>query len=155
MKKKIILFIVFTIGLIIPFIPALTVIEMFFLLIPFAIIFVATLIYLVVSIFSSTINSHNALYIFSILPVLLLSQLVSGFTVDKIQRARSELVIQNIQQIKSKTGNYPEKYNVPVGIEYHKSINDTNFVISYSRGFMVIEKFNSDNGKWISYGWND
>ncbi len=155
MKKKLILLGVFVMGVIMPFIPTLIIIEMFYLVIPFVLIFIATFIYFIVSIFSKKINRHNSLYIFSILPILILSQLVSGFTVDKIQRGRSDIVIQNIRQIKSKTGNYPEKYDVPIGIEYRKLKNEDNFEISYSRGFMVTEKFNSDNGKWISYGWND
>jgi len=137
--KKITLFTIFSIGLVVPFVSYLTVIEMFFLLIPFAIIFVVTSIYLTVSILNKKLNSRKAIFIFSILPIFIISQLLSGFTVDKIQRLRSSHIISEIEKIKTETGMIPEKYDLELGIEYIKMKNKNSFVIEYSRGFMVTE----------------
>ena len=155
MNWKIILFGTFIVGLILSFIPAFTVIELFLLLIPFSIIFIVTVIYLIVSLFYNKQNGRKALFIFSIIPIFILSQLVSEFTVDKIQRVRSEIIIKEIQKIKTETGNYPEQYDILLGIEYRKLDNKNTFEISYSRGFMVTEKFDSEKNNWNSYGWND
>lgn len=154
-NKKIALFIIILIGIIVPFIPSLTVIEMFFLLIPFAVIFVVTLIYLIISLINENIHTGKALFIFSILPIFIISQIVSGFTVDKIQRVRSNRIISELKQIKSENGILPEKYDLIAGIEYIKMKDNEHFVIKYSRGFMVTEKYESKNKNWKSYGWND
>ena len=155
LNRTLILFIVFLVGVIIPFIPSLTVIEMFFLLIPFAFIFIATAIYLIVSLLKKNINSRKALFIFLILPIFISSQLASGFTVNKIQRFRSENMIKEAQKIRTETGEFPEKLNSSVGINYQRLNDKNNFVISYSRGFMVTEKYDSVSERWKSYGWND
>ena len=149
------LLIIILIGLVVPFIPALTVIEMFFLLIPFAIIFIVTLIYLIVGLLNKKLNNRKAIFVFSILPIFIISQLVSGFVVDKIQRLRSSRIISEIEQIKTETGTFPEKYDATAGIEYIRMKNKDSFVIKYSRGFMVTEKYDSENNNWRSYGWND
>ncbi len=80
---------------------------------------------------------------------------LSGFTVDKIQRLRSNRIITEIEKLKSETGNLPEKYNLTAGIEYIKIKDEEHFVIKYSRGFMVTEKYQSKYNHWRSYGWND
>ncbi|XMO86646.1 hypothetical protein AAFN75_17815 [Algibacter sp. AS12] len=154
-NKKIALLIIILIGIIVPFIPSFTVIEMFFLLIPFAIIFVVTLIYLIISLINENISTSKALFIFSILPIFIISQIVSGFTVDNIQRVRSNRIISELEQIKSEKGILPEKYDVIAGIEYIRMKDNEHFVIKYSRGFMVTEKYESENKNWKSYGWND
>ncbi len=154
-NKKIALLIIILIGIVVPFIPSLTVIEMFFLLIPFAIIFVVTLIYLIISLINENIDTGKALFIFSILPIFIISQIVSGFTVDKIQRVRSNRIISELEQIKSENGILPKKYDLIAGIEYIRMKDNEHFVIKYSRGFMVTEKYESENKNWKSYGWND
>ena len=154
-NKKITILIITLLGIIIPFIPYLTIIEMFFLLIPFAIFFAVTLIYLIISLLNKNLNTQKALFVFSILPIFVLSQLLSGFTVDKIQRIRSNRIISEIEKLKSETGNLPEKYDLIAGIEYIKINDEENFVIKYSRGFMVTEKYESKYNNWKSYGWND
>jgi hypothetical protein len=154
-NKKIILFSVFLFGLIVPFIPSLTVIEMFFLLIPFAIIFVVTLIYLIASLLNEKMNFYKALFAFSILPTFIVSQIISGFSVDKTQRFRSNQIIAELEKVKFETGILPEQYDLVTGIEYIKMKDDEHFVIEYSRGFMVTEKYNSESKNWESYGWND
>jgi hypothetical protein len=154
-NKKIALLIIILIGIVVPFIPSLTVIEMFFLLIPFAIIFVVTLIYLIISLIDENTDTRKALFIFSILPIFIISQIVSGFTVDKIQRVRSNRIISELEQIKSENGILPEKYDLIAGIEYIRMKDNEHFIIKYSRGFMVTEKYESENKNWKSYGWND
>lgn len=154
-NNKISLFIIILIGFIVPFIPALTVIEMFFLLIPFAVIFVLTAIFLIISLLNKKLNTQKALFLFSILPIFIISQLISCFSVDKIQRVRSNRIITEIEKLKSKTGILPEKYDLIAGIEYIKMQDNEHFIIKYSSGFMVTEKYYSDNKNWRSYGWND
>jgi predicted PurR-regulated permease PerM len=154
-NKKIILISVLLFGLIAPFIPSLTVLEMFFLLIPFAIVFAVTLIYLIVSLLNKQINSRKALFAFSILPTFLLAQLLAVFSVDKIQRFRSNKIITDLEKIKNETGSFPEQYELTVGIKYTRLKNEEHFKLEYSRGFMVTEKYYSDIGNWKSYGWND
>ena len=151
----ILIFVIILIGIVVPFIPSFVVIEMFFLLIPFAIFGIATLIYLLVSLANKKMDSRKALYVFSILPIFIISQLVSGFVVDKIQRFRSTQIIAEIEQLKTEKGKVPEQYELIAGLEYLKLKDDENYVIKYSRGFMVTEKYYSENGKWRSFGWND
>ena len=128
---------------------------MFYLLIPFALIFLGTFLYMIISLISEKLNSGKALFIFSILPIFILSQVLSGFSVDKIQRFRSNRIISELEQIKSESGTLPEKYDLIAGIEYIKMRDNEHFVIKYSRGFMVTEKYDSEYKKWRSYGWND
>jgi hypothetical protein len=154
-NKTIFLTSVLLIGLVVPFIPYLTVIEMFFLLIPFAIVFVVTLIYLVASLLNKQMDSRKALFAFSILPTFILAQLLSGFSVDKIQRFRSTRIIADLEQIKNETGVLPEQYELIAGINYTRLNDEGHFSLEYSRGFMVTEKYYSSNGNWKSYGWND
>lgn len=143
------------IGIVFPFIDYLTIIEMFFLLIPFGIIVIASLIYWFVSIFNEKLNSKNAFYFFLIVPVFILSQLFSGFMVDKIQLFRSDRIIAEIEKQHKTTNEYPEQYDISLGITYELLDNGDRFKISYSRGFMVTEKYYSDIKNWKSYGWND
>lgn len=152
---RIILIFALVAGLIVPFVPAFTVIQMFYLLVPFAIIIFVTLIYLILSFLIKGLNSRKALFIFLLLPIFLLAQLVSGFGVDKLQRLRSKRIINEIHQIERETGIIPEQFNIPMGIEYRRLEDGGTFEISYSRGFMVTEKYNSIEMSWKSYGWND
>lgn len=154
-SKMILIFVIILIGIVVPFIPSFVVIEMFFLLIPFAIFGIATLIYMLVSFANEKMNSRKALFVFSILPIFIISQLISGFVVDKIQRFRSNQIIAEIEQQKTETGILPDNYDLNVGLEYSKIKDDENYVIKYSRGFMVTEKYYSENEKWGSFGWND
>ena len=154
-NKKIILLVLIAIGIIVPFVPTLMAIEMFFLLIPFAIIFGMSLIWLIVSFLNKNLNSQKALFIFSILPIFLFSQILSGFTVDKIQKFRSIRIISEIERLKFENGILPNKFELIAGIHYTKKKNKEHFRIEYSRGFMITKKYDSENKKWKSYGWND
>ena len=154
-NKKIILLVLIAIGIIVPFVPTLMAIEMFFLLIPFAIIFGMSLIWLIVSFLNKNLNSQKALFIFSILPIFLFSQILSGFTVDKIQKFRSIRIISEIERLKFENGILPNKFELIAGIHYTKTKNKEHFRIEYSRGFMITKKYDSENKNWKSYGWND
>jgi len=154
-NRKIVLFIIGSIGLIVPFIPYFVIFEFFFLLIPYFIIFIGTLTYLLISLFNKQFNTKTAIFIFLIVPVFIISQLASGQLVDKIQRLRSNKIIFQVESIKTKTGHYPEEYNLIAGIEYYKTNKEESFVLKYSRGFMITEKYFSKYNHWGSYGWND
>lgn len=139
----------------VPFVPALTIIEIFFLLIPFGVIFIATLIYLTISLLNTNLNKRKALFVFLLLPTFISSQLLSSFTVDKIQRLRSEKIIEEVEEHKVKTGELPDSLYTRFGIEYNRMNDKVSFQITYTRGFMVREKYHSQYKQWSSYGWND
>ena len=145
----------FIFGLILPYIDYLTIIEMFFLLIPFAIITGASFIYWIVSLFNSKMNSRKSFYFFLIIPLFVLTQLFSVFTVDRIQLMRSKKVIKSVENKVKDDGVIPDTFDTRFGIEYKKSERDNKYEIRYSRGFMVTERYDSDTKKWKSYGWND
>jgi hypothetical protein len=144
----------FALGAIVPFIEYLVVIQTFYLLIPFTILFLGSLIYLVASLFSRTMRSKNALYIACLVHVFIVSQFISTYAVDKIQRYKAELLIKEIESVTA-VGGPPHNYDTSFGIEFQKLDNQGNFKISYSRGFMVREVYNSNVKSWKSYGWND
>lgn len=154
-NKKITLFILIMVGVIIPFIPTIVVIEMFFLLIPFGFIFLGTLIYLLICFFYKKKGIRNALFIFSILPTFILTQLLSVLTVHKIQKYRSQTFIDELKKHKERTGEYPESFYMPLGIYYKRMPKKEYFNLEYSRGFMVTQKFDSKSEKWETIGWND
>ncbi|KAA3440164.1 hypothetical protein [Rufibacter hautae] len=154
-RRTLILLFVVLVGVVVPFIPPLAVIEVFFLIIPFAVVFISTLIFLIVSLRSSTIKTEKALFTFSILPTFIISQLVAGVAVDKVQRFRSEGIIMEIHQIRNSLGEAPVSYDTSLGIAYRRLRDKNHYVISYSRGFMVTEEFDSERSTWKSYGWND
>ena len=154
-NKKIVLVVVFLWGLISPFIPSFIVIEFFLLMIPLGLIFLGTLAYLIICLLSPRMDTRKAAFAFAIVPVFLLSQLFSGFAVDQIQRFRSRAVVAEIAKVKTQKGAYPESHPISLGITYSKLTNDRGFLLEYSRGFMVTERFDSELNKWESRGWND
>ena len=147
--KRIVVLCIFIFGLISPFIPSFVIIEMFFLPIPFGMIFFGTLFYIVITLFDKTANRKNAIFIFSFLPIFLLSQFLGVFTVDKIQKSRALHLITEIKGIRERNGLYPEAYNTSLGITYVRIIQSDGFELEYSRGFFVTERYNSlkVNGK--------
>ena len=118
-------------------------------------VFAVTLIYLIASLLNKKMNSRKAFFAFSILPTFILAQLLAVITVDKIQRFRSNQIIKELEHIKQETGFLPEQYELHAGIKYTRLNYQDHFKLEYSRGFMVTEKYYSDNGNWKSYGWND
>jgi len=152
-NKKIALFIIILIGIFVPFIDSILIFEMFFLLIPFAIIFVLTLIYLIVSLINKKLNPRKALFVFSILPLFVIAQLTSDFVFDRIQRFRIKRAITEIEKSKDKTGSFPKNIDLAMGIEYTSGENGYGF--KYSRGFLETVRYNSTDKEFVVYGWND
>jgi hypothetical protein len=145
---------IFAFGTIVPFVDYLVVIQIFYLLIPFSILFLGSLIYLIVSLFSRTMRSSNLLYIACLVPVFIVSQFISTYAVDKIQRYKAELLIKKMESVTT-AGGLPNNYDTSFGIEFQKLDNQDNFKISYPSGFMVREVYDSSVKSWKSYGWND
>lgn len=154
-NKKTTLFIVFIVGIILPHIPYLVIIEMFYLLRLLSFIFIFFAICLVVSFFDKKTNTRNAIFLSFLIPLFISSQILSGIIVDKLQRFRSKNAIEEIERIKSETDSYPEKYDLSFGIEYNKGMEGDEFTVKYSRGFMVTEVYSSKSKVWVNYGWND
>ena len=151
---QIIYLIIIILGIIIPFIDYAVVVEMFFLLLPFGIILFLSIIILIINLikYKEKILKQTSTKIILIIPLLLFTQVITGFVVDKIQNCRSERIINLLEK---NNENYPDSFNTSLGIEYKKAINENQFELKYSRGFMVDEKYNSKNKMWKSYGWND
>lgn len=138
-------------GFIIPFVDYLVIVEVFYLLIPLAILFLASMVYLARWLFLRERNNHGLLFAW-IVPALLGSQLVATYSVDKIQRFRSERMIREMES----TGKNPADYSTLWGIEIITKAKDPDkYIISYSRGFMVREIYDSGAKSWKSVGWSD
>lgn len=146
--------VIFAFGTIVPFVDYLVVIETFYLLIPFAILFLGSSIYLITSLFK-TMHSKNALFTACLVTVFVVSQFISTYAVDKIQRFRAELLIKEMESAITTTGGLPNNYDTSFGIGFQKIDNQNNFKISYSKGFMVSQVYVSTIKSWRSYGWND
>lgn len=128
-------------GFIVPFIDTLNIIEMFYFLIPFAIIIIISFVILIASFFTEKINTRKTLYLTGLIPVFILSQLFSGFAVGKIQRLRSEKIIEKIEKSRTVKGEFPDNFDTKIGIVYEKFKSDNRYSISYSRGFLVTENY--------------
>jgi hypothetical protein len=82
--------IIFVLGAIIPFVDYQVISKTFYLLIPFAISFFGSLIYLIASLFIKTMDAKNILYAVCLVLVFVVSQAISTYTVDKIQRYKAK-----------------------------------------------------------------
>lgn len=153
-KARLLLF-MFIIGSITPFVEVFAIIEAFFLIIPFAILIFISFLYLLMSFFTKEVSIKTALYFFCLIPLFISSQIGSTFIVDKVQRVRSESLLTEIENIRNKTGIFPDHYPTYVGITYIKEKDQYNYRIEYSRGFLVREVYEHDDKTWISYGWRD
>src|SRR5690349_1385876 len=94
---KIVLIGVFIIGTITPFVDYLVIIETFYLLIHFSILLLISVAYLVGRLIFKGQEDKTVFLIAIIVPTLVLSQIIATFTVDKIQRFRSEQLIKEIE----------------------------------------------------------
>ncbi len=90
-----------------------------------------------------------------VVPLFIAGQFFSTWTIDNIQRVRSELVIKEIEGIISLTNQIPNNYHTTYGIEFSNLHADNQFKIKYGRGFMTTEVYYSTERKWRSRGWND
>ncbi|HEY5746641.1 MAG TPA: hypothetical protein VIU12_11230 [Chryseolinea sp.] len=144
---------IFVLGLIVPFNEYLVVIEAFYLIIPLSILFLASLIYLTAGYFLG--HSKHTLYMACLIPLFIVSQLISTYVVPKIQRARAEMSIEEIESALTTTGRVPDHYCAPFGIKFQRLDGLNDFEISYSSGFLVREVYEGRLKSWKSYGWND
>ena len=142
-------------GLITPFIPYWVVIQMFYLLIPMALAFVVLSIYLILAIFNKQANLRSALYSFAIIPLFVVTQIGASFLVYNVQLWQANNVIEGLENSRKMNGSLPETIDSPLGISYQRLQQEDGYMLSFSRGFMVTEKYNSETKKWTSYGWND
>ncbi len=151
---KVIICVIIILGIITPFVDYFVVIQMFYLLIPFGIILIFSLFVFIANLikYKKHICKQNSTIIISLIPIFLLTQVISTFVVDKSQKIRCENIIKSLNQ---QSKNYPESLNTSFGIKYHKSTITNNYELEYNRGFLVREIYTSENKKWESYGWND
>jgi len=151
---KLIFSVIMILGFITPFIDYFVVIQMFYLLIPFGIIILFSIIIFIANLlkFKKNAFKQNLTLLTFLIPLFLLCQIFSTIVVDKIQRKRSEKIIVNLQEEREK---YPEDLNTAFGIKYSKIKNSNDYELKYNRGFFVREIYDSNSKKWKSYGWND
>jgi hypothetical protein len=142
-------------GMVVPFVDYLVIVEFFYLLIPFAILFLASFLCVLICLHLKIKRLKKVLFAFSLLPIFILSQIASVLMVNKVQRFRSECIIKEIVYIQKITGKLPDTYAANGGIEYRRGRSRDNFKLIYSRGFMVREIYEHDSKTWKSYGWND
>ena len=145
---------VIILGLITPFIDSFVVIQMFYLLIPFGIILIFSLLIFVINLIKlhKKIFTKKSTFLALIIPIFLLSQVISTVSIDPIQRFRSQKIINELEK---KHSDYPETLDLNFGIKYKKIKNENNFELEYNRGFFVREVYQSELKKWASFGWND
>lgn len=145
--------IIIILGIITPFIDYAVIIQMFFLIIPFAIILFISIVNFIFNLieYKKEVFKKKSTVLLSLLPIFLISQLISSFTVDRIQRFRSNIIIKKIEAKEIIITSIP---TTNFGIKYHKLKNNV-FVVQYNRGFLISEKYYNEEKKWKSYGWND
>jgi hypothetical protein len=141
-------------GIITPFIGYFVAFQMFFLLIPFGIILLVSVLLFIINFirYKKKTFKLRSTKIILLLPVFLFMQLFSTYIVDKTQRLRSEQIINKLENSKNI---YPNSLNTTFGIQYSKNKDSNNFEIEYERGFFVREVYSSEHKSWQSYGWND
>jgi ABC-type transport system involved in multi-copper enzyme maturation permease subunit len=137
-------------GTVIPFVDYLALIEVFYLSIPFALVFFASLAYLIGRLIFKGQKDGNALFLAFLMPTFIASQILAGYIVDKVQRFRSEQIIKEIEATHSLPLNQET-----FGVKIVSAGQSNAFQISYSRGFMTREVYNSSSKTWNSKGWND
>ncbi|MFI1745524.1 hypothetical protein [Thalassobellus sediminis] len=98
-------------------------------------------------------NTRKAMFVFSILPIFVITQLTSDFLFDRFQRFRIKRAIAEIEKSKDKTGEFPKNIDLRMGIEYTAGENGYGF--KYSRGFLETVRYNSTDKEFVVYGWND
>lgn len=142
-------------GLVFPFIDYLVIVEAFFLLIPLALLlFGSVALFIGYLIWDRNKLKKSLLFVLAV-PIFVVAQFMSTWTVDNIQRLRSESIIKEIDNIRSQTGQVPDHYQVAFGITFSRLRDKDEFRISYSRGFMVTENYYSEDKTWESLKWND
>src|SRR5690242_12020963 len=99
LKKKrnlIFLIVTFIVAAILPFIKGVGVIEIFFLSIPLALAFIITSIFLIIHLVDKREDRTKIVGLLFV-PVFVLTQFLSAYTVDKVQGLRSKYFITRIE----------------------------------------------------------
>ena len=157
MKNKIVIiafFLAIIFGFIAPFWDSFVVIEVFFGFIPLLLLLLVSLVLIAINSLSKDKKISDSI-ISLLIPFFILAQITSTFLIDKLQKFRSESLIEELHLIQKQKKKLPENIETPTGIKYHKIKGEETFIISFSRGFLITEKYYSDEDKWRSYGWND
>lgn len=154
-RQKLIAIFIFILGMVIPFIDDLVLIEMFYLLVLLIILFCASTALLIgYLIWDRSRLKEFFLFILAI-PLFILGQFFSSMAVDKVQRARSEQTIKEIESILAQTGQIPADYPIKYGIKFSRLKSKNEFRLSYSKGFMVTMYYTSVDKKWRNNRWYD
>ena len=157
MKNKIVIIVFFLtiiFGSTSPFWDSFVVIEVFFGVIPLLLLLLISSVLIIINSISKNKKISDTI-ISLLIPFFIATQITSTFLVDKLQKFRSESLIEELHLIQKQKKKLPENIETPTGIKYHKIKGEETFVISFSRGFLITEKYYSDEDKWRSYGWND
>ncbi|MCE7997142.1 MAG: hypothetical protein HEP71_34600 [Roseivirga sp.] len=129
--------------------------ELFYLMIPLLIGAIISLIFLIGCLFFNQSKLKRAWLPASIIPIFIISQILSVVAVDRLQRFRSNRLIAEVQSTQTISGKLPPSYELWPGIQYTKQEDKYNFKVEYTRGFLVTEEYLSRRGSWNSRGWND
>ncbi|WOK07740.1 hypothetical protein RT717_03765 [Imperialibacter roseus] len=138
-----------------PYFGYFTVLEAFYLLIPFAVFVLASFAIFLYLVIIKNPKWRKALFITALVPIFIVTQLTSGTLVGWLLKYRSGRIIEEIEKTKSQTGAYPIDFPTPLGIAYTKDEFRGEYYLAYTRGFMTTEEYSSESKKWISKGWND
>ncbi|HLN95229.1 MAG TPA: hypothetical protein VK183_06310 [Flavobacterium sp.] len=155
MLRKRIIFTVFLLGLLFPFVPFLVILEAFLLWLPIGAFFLAALSWSLVCLVKKNSDWKKALFLAALVPLFMVSQLMSAEFVTFVQRYRSEKAIAQIEKLNLSTGRYPASYDIGIGITYQHHLKKNQYTIRYSGGFLVSEYYDSQIKKWERLGWND
>jgi hypothetical protein len=154
-QRNFVIISILTLGMVFPFIDFLVGLEIFYLLIPLTLSLFASIALLIGYLIWDRAKLKQSILGLLAVPLFTLGQFLSAWTVDKIQRFRSELVIRELHGIVSLKNQIPKDFHTTYGIEFSKPQTDNQFVIKYSRGFMTTEVYSSKLKAWKSQGWSD
>jgi len=145
---------VFLMGIIVPFVPALHMVEIFILSIPILICLSMCLLLLPVALISKNKKGIKILGLSTSLIILFISsQLLSSYTVEKYQKYRCNKLINELETFKNTNNYYPEHLRKPIkGVKYSLLEKD-GYELSFECGFFVTEIFYSKQGKWERHGF--
>lgn len=149
---------VFILGIVTPFVPAIHVTVMFYLLIPMLFCFIFSLVFLLVGlIFKDKKTTKMFLFVLVVLVLFQSAQLLSVYSVDRFQKYRSKKLIDKLKLYKAEHHSYPDTLKNEFKIRGVKYIllENGEYILEFERGFFVREVFTSKDGTWRSYGWND
>src|SRR6187399_3037423 len=119
-QRKFIIIGILTLGMVFPFIDFLVIIEILYLIIPMTLLFFGSIALLVGYLIWDRAELKRLNPVILAVPLFIVGQFLSTWTVDKIQRLRSELVIREVEGIVSSTNRIPNDYHTAYGIEFTK-----------------------------------